>query len=111
RPGLNISTGPAVSVRPPPGRRCQEDYMHLTKLGASALGAGIVALLTGSAFAQVAPYPGADELPELRLSATDYNPATVPAGQAMQAYADYVKAASNGKIQVEIFWSGSLMGP
>jgi len=69
--------------------------------------------LTGmAAFAQdVAPYEGADQLPEMRFTTSEG--AALPApGQDLATIldlAEYVGAASGGKIVFEPYWSNSLL--
>jgi len=81
-----------------------------SRLGRLALVALAATALTASAsFAQDVPeYAGVDDLPEINLRVSEPYSQGEASGRAAQAYADYVKAASKGKINIEIFWSGSL---
>ncbi len=90
----------------------------LKRIGAGAMLAGTFTMLAGFAAApvmaqgiSVPDYPGADELPEMRFSITQSESPSSSFGQAAQVFADYVTAASKGKITFEIFWSSALMGP
>lgn len=54
-------------------------------------------------------YEGVDALPDIRLSYTESYAPDTTIGKATQAFVDYVAEHSQGKIQIEVFWSGSLM--
>lgn len=88
----------------------------LMRSGRRALLAGAVAVSAGliaqPLLAQDVPeYEGVDQLPEIKLTITQSESPQSSFGRASQVFADYVTAASKGKITFEIFWSASLMGP
>lgn len=79
-------------------------------LWAAVFGAGLVISLPVVSFAQVvAPYDGADQLPEMTLNMSELSAPGSGSGKATQAFVDYVRDASGGKIHIEVFWSGSLL--
>ena len=66
---------------------------------------------TSAVLAQDMPtYEGVDSLPTINLRQTEPYAQDSEGGRATTAFAEYVKEASKGKITMEIFWSGSLMG-
>ncbi len=76
-------------------------------LAATLVSAG--ALMASGAIAQEKTYEGVDDLPQMRFTVHESYGAGTTTGAATQAFADYVKAASKGKMELEIYWSGSLM--
>ncbi len=69
-------------------------------------------LMPSTALAQDMPdYPGVDEMPPISIRVSDGYAQEAASGKAQQAFADYVTAASKGKITVEIFWSSTLFPP
>lgn len=80
------------------------------RLGHSLFGALAAAALSSTAgIAQDMPdYQGIEDIPEMSLRVSEPYSQGEASGRAAQAYADYVNAASKGRIKIEIYWSGSL---
>lgn len=64
-------------------------------------------MLAGTALAD--PYPGAETLPEIKLSLTEYNAPDSTVGKSDTAFINYVHDASGGRITIEPYWSSALM--
>ncbi|WP_224407545.1 hypothetical protein [Afifella sp. IM 167] len=71
-----------------------------------ALSQPVVAQESGSA-AEIPTYEGVDQLDNIQLTYSEFT-SSVQSPQTA-AFADYVSKASKGKIQIQIFWSSSLM--
>ncbi|MFA5580594.1 MAG: hypothetical protein WDA25_01425 [Paracoccaceae bacterium] len=77
------------------------------------LGAALMASVAFPASAQFEgkTYEGIEDLPNIRLTLSDWGPSESATGKGVRAMIDYVAEASQGKITIEPFWNASLMTP
>lgn len=83
--------------------------MRIILLGGSIVTVALTVSMLGAGNAAAQQYPGVEDLPEIKLSLTDISAPASDQGRGTQAFVDYARTASGGKIDIEVFWSSALM--